>query len=145
MYCMSSSFATVATMCATIALVIVAWWQIALLRDQFTTQFEDGLTRRYAETMSPIPMRILLGNSLGDLEPTEREPCRKAIYQYLDFCNEQAFLYREGRLRRRTWKIWKDGILDNMKLTAFQEVWDEVENAKNRAAGNFEFLRDLLD
>jgi hypothetical protein len=133
--------AEVGTMLATIALVIVTWWQITLLRAQFTTDFEDGLAQQYRNIMKRLPTKVLLGSTLEELGEDQRETCRDAIYQYLDLSNEEAFLHREGRVRRETWSKWKEGIIDNMKLPAFLEVWRDV---LSKSENNFEFLRDLL-
>ena len=126
---------------ASVGLVVVAWWKLALLIEQSRTTFEDGLTGQYRTLMESIPMDVWLGSELQGLDAEQRFVCREAIFRYLDLSNEQAFLQKQGRVRLDTWEVWKRGIEANMKLPAFDEVWREV---MQKAPANFEYLRDML-
>jgi hypothetical protein len=133
--------AEIGTCVATVALVIVALWQLGHIRTQFITTFEDRMTEQYRKLMKDIPTDVWLGADLKTLDGEQVHRCRDAIYRYIDLSNEQAFLHYQHRVRAETWRIWKEGIQSNMKLPAFHELWKEVAH-KTPAA--FEFLRDLL-
>jgi hypothetical protein len=126
---------------ATVVFVIVAWWQIVLVRKQATTTFEDNLTEQYRKIMESIPTDIWLGSELKTLGEEKLNRCRDAIYRYIDLSNEQGFLHNKKRVCDETWKEWRDGIKSNMKLPAFQEVWAEVAAKRPES---FAELRRLL-
>jgi hypothetical protein len=125
----------------TVVFVIVAWWQIVLVRKQAKTTFEDNLTEQYRKIMESIPTDIWLGSELKTLGDEKQNPCRDAIYRYIDLSNEQGFLHDKKRVCEETWKEWRDGIKSNMKLPAFKEVWAEVEAKRPES---FTELRRLL-
>jgi hypothetical protein len=104
--------------------------QIDLLRQQATTSFEDSLTAHYRRIMESIPTNIWLGGGLNTLDEVRQNLCRDAIYRYIDLCQEQTVLHDENRIADSTWKQWGDGIRSNMKILAFQQVWNEVKTAR---------------
>ena len=58
-----------------------------------------------------------------------------AFYAYIDLCNEQVFLRYAGRVGRRTWAQWSDGIKGNLGREAFAHAWETM-----RAASPSDFL-----
>jgi hypothetical protein len=118
--------ASIATV-ATAGLVFLGWKQIKLVREQARTTFEDKLTQHYRRIMEDIPTDIWLGSELQSLDKDRQERCRDAIFRYLDLCQEQAFLHDSGRVTDDTWTQWCEGIRANMRLPAFNEVWQEVQ------------------
>ncbi len=133
---------------AALWIVFLAWKQLRLIREQIdlvrqqaTTSFEDSLTEHYRRIMESIPTAIWLGSKLEELDKERKNPCRDAIYRYIDLCQEQAFLHDDGRISDKTWTQWGDGIKSNLKIPAFKEVWDEVK-AKRR--DSFSELKRLL-
>ena len=133
--------AEIGTCIATFALAVVAWWQIAQIREQTATSFEDRLTEQYRKLMKDIPTDVWLGADLKTVPKEQQRRCRDAIYRYIDLSNEQAFLHNVGRVRPETWRVWKEGIKSNMDLRAFDEVWKEVAHKTPEA---FTFLRELI-
>ena len=138
---MLSALAETGTFLATVGLSAIAWWQLRQLRTESTTTFEDSLTEEYRKIMKSIPTDVWLGSELNTIEEPHQQPCRDAIYRYIDLSNEQAFLHHEGRVRPETWRIWREGMLCNMALPAFHELWKEVAH---KAPESFEFLRNLM-
>lgn len=137
-----SQLAEIGTFVATVVLAIVALWQLGQIKTQFTTAFEDRMTEQYRKLMKDIPISVWLGADLTTLDEEQKRRCRDAIYRYIDLSNEQAFLHNQHRVRRETWRIWKEGIRSNMEIQAFKEIWQEVMAQK--PPSSFEFLRDLL-
>jgi hypothetical protein len=122
----------------TMAGVVIAAIQLIRQVSEQKTAFEDGFAKEYRELVATIPVKAMLGEELvaADLEAHLDE-----FYHYFDLCNEQAFLARLGRIRRRTWKFWREGIEDNLARPAFRQAWDHIQS---RAPGDFTELRRLL-
>ena len=129
------------TSSATAIIAFLAWRQIRLLRVQATTTFEDRLTEHYRRIMESIPTDVWLGSGLATVDKEHHDQCRDAIYRYIDLCQEQTILHKMKRITPETWIEWKKGILENMKLPAFSEVWKEI--GKKRP-DDFVELRILL-
>ena len=102
---------------------------------QSVTTFEDSLTAQYRQIASTLPLEALLGELLTD---EEHEAHLQYFYRYFDLCNEQAFLYMNGRISESTWVFWKDGILTNLRRPAFAKAWEEIAR---RAKDDFHELR----
>jgi hypothetical protein len=136
-----SQLAQIGTFIATVVLAIVALWQLSQIKTQFVTAFEDRMTEQYRKLMKDIPTDVWLGADLKTLDEEQMHCCRNAIYRYIDLSNEQAFLNDQGRVRPQTWRIWEEGIVYNMALRAFDEVWKEVAK---KSPESFEFLRKLV-
>ncbi|HMN14658.1 MAG TPA: hypothetical protein PKD55_20250 [Bellilinea sp.] len=129
-----SALASVATAVA----VIVAAWQLVLSKRQAMTAFEDSLAKEYRDLAAKIPVKALLGDPLSEAECAQHFD---ELYHYFDLCNEQIFLVRSGRISRKTWAFWQDGIASNMARPAFSRAWSEIAA---RAGGDFSELRDLF-
>ena len=121
------------------AAVGVAFAAIQLWRSkqQQVLRFEDEIAREYREIARKIPIEALLGKNLNDYSET-----LNSTYTYIDFCNEQIFLRKKGRIRKSTWDNWLEGIEANMKLPAFDEAWKEIHQ---NLPGIFTELKRLED
>lgn len=118
--------------------VLIAAWQLYSSSQQERSQFEDRLTEQYRAVASRLPLEALLGEplSMPDLEASLR-----AFYDYFDLSNEQAFLYKHGRVRRSTWSNWLEGIEQHMERPAFRQAWHLLSP---RLAGSFDDLRAYI-
>ena len=123
---------------STAAAVAFAAWQIRLSKKQAATTFEDSLAKEYRELAAQLPTKALLGEMLTD---SEHAASFDEMYQYFDLCNQQAFLADAGRISKKTWKFWKDGIESNLKRPAFERAWSEIAA---RSSGDFTELRALF-
>ncbi len=103
--------------------VAIAAWQFWRNVEQSRTAFEDSLAKEYRELMRCIPYRALIGREIST-EQIERS--KEAIYNYLDFCNQQIFLRINKRVRKGTWLEWQSGMKINFSLPLFKEVAAEV-------------------
>jgi hypothetical protein len=121
---------------ATAAGVCVAAWQLWAGRKLAQTSFEDGLDQQYRNLVKDIPVDALIGETVKD----HKEELREIIYNYLDLCNEQAYLRQKKRISKNRWKDWNEGIRDNLAKPAFKEVWDEI---KDKAPTTFTALTKL--
>src|SRR5260221_14273042 len=92
--------------------IFIAGWQLYLTKRQAVTQFEDQLTAQYREIARRIPLRALLGEGIDE---ALYEKVLPEFYHYFDLSNEQAFLHEKGRITRRTWMNWREGIEQNLR------------------------------
>jgi len=117
--------------------VFLAWLQLRSTREQARLQFEDRLVEQFRAIARELPIEALLGEEL----PSDiHSKMLGAFYRYFDLCNEQAFLYRNRRIRKTTWRDWQEGIRSLIRLPAFTSAWAEIEN---RAGNSFGDLRSL--
>jgi hypothetical protein len=117
--------------------VAVAASQLFATRRQALTTFEDSLNAQYRALVERIPVASLLGDPLRRIELRRLLP---HFYHYFDLCNEQAFLYKNARVSKKTWVSWKDGIETNMRRPAFAAAWTEIAR---RSPTDFDHLREL--
>lgn len=99
--------------------VAIAAWQIRRNAEQTKTSFEDSLNKEYRELMRPVPLKALVGENVTE---KEAEAAKEAIYNYLDFCNQQVYLRKQKRIRKPTWLEWQEGMKINFALPLFAEV-----------------------
>lgn len=123
---------------ATAAALVVAAWQLFLAKGQAITSFEDSFAKEYRELASKLPTKALLGEPLTE---DEYKSHFDEMYHYFDLCNEQAFLYKAGRISNETWVFWKDGIRTNLNRPAFERAWSEIAA---RAENDFSELKALF-
>lgn len=123
---------------ATASAVIVAAWQLRQAKMQAQLQFEDSLNQQYREILKELPLAGMLGQPLpeGELRAQLR-----VFYRYFDLSNEQAFLHAQGRIRRRTWANWIEGIRQNMARAAFRQAWHALLPDLD---GSFDELKAIL-
>jgi len=115
----------------------VAAYQLRVTQKQGVTTFEDSLVAQYRQVASTLPLKTLLGETLTE---EEHKTHLQYFYRYFDLCNEQAFLYRNGRVSETTWESWKEGIRTNINRPAFARAWQEIAS---RAKEDFDELRVL--
>ena len=118
--------------------VLLAFRQLQLMKQMATTEFEDGFNREYRDLIGRLPTKAILGEELTD---DEHRQALDELIHYIDLCNEQVFLHRQGRVSAATWATWREGILANMQRPAFSRAWREVQD---RRPGNFQELERLL-
>jgi hypothetical protein len=135
---LASVLASVAAL-ATAVGIFVAAIALFLQRRESRTQFEDGLVREYRETIKP---RLITMALIPRDLPDEQFKQAEAFYPYIDLCNEQAFLRMAGRVSRRTWRQWSDGISGNLGRDGFKRAWETIRES---APDDFKELQLLTD
>ena len=106
--------------------VFLGVWQLWRTKVQSITAFEDQLAREYRQIAKDIPVDALLGK---DIPARNFEKVREQIFNYIDLSNEQVFLRQIGRVSKRTWEYWREGIESNLSKPAFARVWSEVKDS----------------
>jgi len=106
--------------------VAFAAWQIWRNAEQSRTAFEDALAKEYRELIRAIPYAVILNKNIPEIEAQQT---KELIYNYLDFCNQQAYLRSKKRIRESTWYEWQAGMKLNLSLSLFHKVANEVFDA----------------
>lgn len=102
---------------------VFAVYQFWINTQQSKTTFEDSISKEYRDIFKNIPYNALIGKALTDEEVNQ---VANEIYNYMDFCNEQIFLRKTGRVREDTWNNWQEGMCTNFSLPIFISVSNEV-------------------
>lgn len=110
---------------ATAVTVGVAAVQIYYATRQEKTEFEDSLSREYREIVAQLPTAVLLQQEAAKDAADTHFPL---FYRYIDLSNEQIFLRKKGRIRKSTWRDWRDGIRSNLQKPGYREAWERVKN-----------------
>jgi hypothetical protein len=103
------------------------------LRELQLTSFENELNREYRQLVGKLPVDAFVPSKL----PISEELVDRHLstyYQYFDLCNSQMFFREQGRISAETWRIWCEGILDNMRLPGFKRAWDKVRDSRRDAS-----------
>jgi hypothetical protein len=116
--------------------LLLAFWQLRLMKRMAVTQFEDTLAREYRELAAQLPTKALLGEELTE---DEHKKALDEFIHYIDLSNEQVFLRRSRRISLVTWQNWRDGIRSNLERPAFAKAWQQITDR----SGNFAELRRL--
>jgi hypothetical protein len=117
--------------------VFFAAFQLWHTRARAITTFEDSLANEYREIVGRLPTEALLGESLT---PEVRRMKFHEFYRYFDLTNNQIFLRQIGRISKKTWEFWSEGIQTNLTRPAFSDSWAEISR---RAGSDFSELRRL--
>jgi hypothetical protein len=119
---------------ATIATVLIAgfglWLTMRGIRDQLWLQTFQEYTRRYSEIVRDLPSdsrRPGSGFTLDALDVEEHGRVLNAARAYLNLTSEEFFLHARGRIDDETWRIWKTGIIETVRLPWLQLAWHELE------------------
>jgi len=105
---------------------------------QAVTTFEDALSNEYRQITTTLPTAALLGESLSTEILQAHLP---DFYRYFDLTNGQIFLRKIGRISKKTWIFWCEGIRTNLSRPAFSTSWEHIASRSN---GDFSELRKLI-
>jgi len=100
---------------AVISVFIAIWAQTKILRWTFFAEY----TKRYQKIMFHLP------ENMDDIDGLKNKETRRYLRIYFDLCDEQYFLYRKGRLNRRIWKNWKEGMESMFSTKIVSTYWKE--------------------
>jgi len=128
----------VAVQVAILFSVLIAGMQLQRQTSESRSRFEDSYGSEYRALIATIPVKAMLGEALVGAEFDDH---LDEFYHYFDLSNQQAYLARHRRIRRKTWRFWRQGILDNMRRPAFAQAWEHIST---RAPDDFNELRRVL-
>ena len=119
--------ADIASLATAVGVVLVVA-QLMLGRRQTRTALEDDLAREYRGISAELPV-----SAFFDVPDTSLPvgPWQKDIVNYVryfDLSNQQVFLRMDRRVSARTWRLWADGMGDNLSREAFSDAWEYVRH-----------------
>ncbi len=106
--------------------IIIAMKQLIYSKKNAIASFEDGLDHEYRQIINRIPIKAILGE---ELSKREFNGTLDDFFSYIDLSNEEVFLRQRGRISRKTWIYWRDGIKDNLKKPAFKRAWEHIKSS----------------
>jgi hypothetical protein len=118
--------------------VFFAAFQLWHTRSRAITTFEDSLANEYRDITGSLPTEALLGEILT---PEVQKIHFRDFYRYFDLTNSQIFLRQSGRISKKTWEFWVEGIQTNLARPAFASNWADISR---RAGRDFSELRRLI-
>lgn len=118
--------------------VLAGAYQLLLTKRLAQLQFEDALNAQYRSLLNDLPLDALLGKTMSD---EELKNSLRGFYRYFDLSNEQSYLHDTGRVSKRAWKSWREGILQNMNRPAFRQAWQQILPDLD---GSFDDLKALV-
>lgn len=105
--------------------IVVAAIQLLFSYKLSKTSFEDGISREYRNIIKKnLPTKAIIGEELNEDEFIE---ALDDIFSYIDLSNEEVFLRQQGRIRKKTWYYWRDGIQMNLRKSAFKKAWEKFK------------------
>ena len=118
------SLGEVASVATAVGVVLVAA-QLVLGRVQTRTALEDELTREYRE-IAPTLTAAAFFDCQDAACPLPAFRDHSEYVRYLDPSNQQVFLRMQRRVSSKTWRLWSEGIEDNLRRPAFEAAWTYV-------------------
>ena len=119
---------------ATVSGVLVAAGALLValkgVRDQLWLHTFSEYTRRYSDIVQELPAESRRPGShfsLKSLEPSERGRVLNAARGYLNLCSEEFYLHERGRIDDTTWAIWRQGMVETLRLPWIQETWSDLQ------------------
>ena len=117
---------TVAQWATAVGAAVVAF-ELRQTQRALRARFERTFVKRYERIAADIPLAALLDGTLSEEEsPEEWEKQLRAFFDYFELCEEELYYRSLGRISRRTWKDWWEGIALNLRSDAFQEALGEL-------------------
>lgn len=104
-------------------------------------QFESRYVERYWQILDRLSLEALSG-TCPDIVP---DSDNKAIRSYLFLCEDELEMRKNGYIADRTYELWADGIINQLKQPMFAKVWKQVkEENEKREMFPFVNLNSLL-
>lgn len=111
---------------AVLAAGIAIFMTVRGLRDQLWLHTFSEYTKRHSEIVCDLPSESRRPHGDFDIDSIpreERERVLSAARGYFNLCSEELFLYHRGKIDKETWAIWRNGIVDTVRLPWIQGTW----------------------
>lgn len=126
--------AQLATMVTALA-VFLALLQLIQGRSAKHRDFENLYVQRYWNLMDRFEGNPWTAASIDDLVDSDRS----RVSAYLQLCEDELDLRRNGFISTKTWGIWVDGMKSQCARAAYEEALNAMEQ------GELPALRDFID
>lgn len=111
---------------ASIASAVGAGFVVFQLRQaqvELRSAFERSFVERYERIAERLDLKALLGHPPSRKLSLD-DPEVKVFFQYFELCEEELYYRAVGRVSRRAWRDWWEGIALNFRSPAFSEVFE---------------------
>lgn len=120
---------------ATVIAVGAAFLQLIGARAAKHRDFENLYVQRYWNLMDRFEGNPWTASSIDDLVDSDRS----RVSAYLQLCEDELDLRRNGFISTKTWGIWVDGMKSQCTRPAYKEELNAMEQ------GELPALRDFLE
>jgi hypothetical protein len=104
-------------------------------------QFESMHVQRYWKILDQLSLEAIMASPTADAGREDE----KAIRNYILLCEDELQMRRSGYISDSTYRVWADGIRDQLNQPIFKQIWAQVEEeAKEHQTFPYEHLRQLL-
>lgn len=117
--------------------VLLAALSIRASQRQRLRSFEAFYVERYWSLMDSLSLEAI------KLDPNyERDDSdEKAVRSYIRLCEDECELRKKGWIADATWKIWTEGMKDQLLREPFVQIWKEVK--EQHGATQYRLLQEL--
>jgi hypothetical protein len=104
-------------------------------------QFESMYVQRYWKILDQLSLEAVKAAPTADAGRDDE----KAIRNYILLCEDELEMRRNGYISDSTYRVWADGMRDQLKQPMFEKIWAQVEEeAKEHRTFPYAHLRELL-
>lgn len=128
---------SIGTAVGAIAVAAELWFA----RSQAKSEFENELAREYRDIARSLPAHAFFKTPDPELPEIDGRSHLADFVRYIDLCNEQILLHRDGRISNDVWKEWEEGMLINFSRPAFEQAWSYV---RTHNPDSYDELAELL-
>lgn len=125
----TSKFFSIATFVA----VFFAVSQLIASRVAKHRDFENLYVQRYWNLMDRFEGNPWTASSVDDLDGSDKS----RVTAYLQLCEDELDLRRNGFISTKTWGIWADGMMSQCARPAYKEALNAMEPAELPALREF--------
>lgn len=118
------------TAAATIAGVIVVFFQLRQLTTQIRLQHFADYTKRYQEIFLHLPEHVHEAN-FKLVGQANYKRIMRYLRAYFDLTFEEWYLNRKGLIDFETWSLWESGIKTALAKTALRQAWEIISADTN--------------
>jgi len=117
---------TVAQWATAVGAGIVAF-QLWQTQRALRATYERTFVERYERIIADVPLTAVLEGRLSETATDhEREVIERAFFNYFELCEEELYFRKLGRISRRTWADWWEGLALHFRNDAFSSQLEEL-------------------
>lgn len=117
--------------------VVLAALSIRAAQRQRLRSFEAFYVQRYWSLMDSLSLPAL--KLQADYERCDGD--EKAVRSYIRLCEDECELRQKGWISDATWKIWVEGMRDQLGREPFAQIWKEVHEQQGES--QYQLLQEL--
>jgi hypothetical protein len=105
-------------------------------------QFESMYVERYWKILDQLSLEAVKASPGAEAGRDDE----KAIRNYILLCEDELEMRRNGYISDTTYRVWADGMRDQLKQPMFEKIWVEViKEVKDHRTFPYAHLTQLLN